>query len=46
MNDDATTTFKRMLNYWITYDYREAILDGLFEEEFGEEARHRRGDSI
>ena len=39
VNDDATTTFKRMLNYWITYDYRETILDGLFEEEFGEEAR-------
>jgi peptidoglycan/xylan/chitin deacetylase (PgdA/CDA1 family) len=39
VNDDATTTFKRMLNYWISYDYREAVLDELFAEEFGEEAR-------
>jgi peptidoglycan/xylan/chitin deacetylase (PgdA/CDA1 family) len=38
VNDDATTMFKRMLNYWISYDYREAILDELFAEEFGAEA--------
>jgi peptidoglycan/xylan/chitin deacetylase (PgdA/CDA1 family) len=39
VNDDATSTFKRMLNYWITYDYREAILDELFVEEFGKETK-------
>jgi peptidoglycan/xylan/chitin deacetylase (PgdA/CDA1 family) len=37
-NDDATTTFKRILNYWISYEHREAILNTLFEEEFGTEA--------
>jgi peptidoglycan/xylan/chitin deacetylase (PgdA/CDA1 family) len=37
VNDDATTTFKRMLNYWISYEYREAVLDALFEEEFGDQ---------
>ena len=39
VNDSATTTFKRMLNYWISYEYREEVLDVLFEEEFGEQAR-------
>ena len=43
VNDDATTTFKRMLNYWISYEYREAVLDALFEEEFGDQRRDRRG---
>ncbi len=38
VNDDATTTFKRMLNYWISYEHRDAVLDALFEEEFGGEA--------
>ena len=37
LNDDATTTFKRMLNYWISYEHREAVLNALFEEEFGDE---------
>ena len=39
VNDDATTTFKRMLNYWISYEYREPVLDALFEEEFGDQGR-------
>jgi peptidoglycan/xylan/chitin deacetylase (PgdA/CDA1 family) len=37
VNDEATTTFKRMLNYWISYEHREAILNALFEGEFGDE---------
>lgn len=37
VNDAATTTFKRMLNYWISYEYREGVLNALFEEEFGHE---------
>jgi peptidoglycan/xylan/chitin deacetylase (PgdA/CDA1 family) len=36
-NDLATTRFKRTLNYLISYQYRQAILDELFHEEFGNE---------
>jgi peptidoglycan/xylan/chitin deacetylase (PgdA/CDA1 family) len=36
-NDLATNTFKRILNYLISYDVRESILDELFGEEFGDE---------
>jgi peptidoglycan/xylan/chitin deacetylase (PgdA/CDA1 family) len=39
VNDNATTIFKRMLNYWISYEYRERILDELFEEEFGDHVK-------
>jgi peptidoglycan/xylan/chitin deacetylase (PgdA/CDA1 family) len=35
-NDEATTTFKRTLNYLISYRYRQGILDRLFAEEFGD----------
>jgi peptidoglycan/xylan/chitin deacetylase (PgdA/CDA1 family) len=40
-NDLATTRFKRTLNYLISYRYRQAILDALFHEEFGDE-----GDAV
>jgi peptidoglycan/xylan/chitin deacetylase (PgdA/CDA1 family) len=36
-NDLATNTFKRILNYLISYEVRESILDALFAEEFGDE---------
>jgi peptidoglycan/xylan/chitin deacetylase (PgdA/CDA1 family) len=36
-NDLATNTFKRILNYLISYDVRESLLDELFGEEFGDE---------
>jgi peptidoglycan/xylan/chitin deacetylase (PgdA/CDA1 family) len=38
LNDEATITFKRTLNYWISYEHRETILDLIFEEEFGNES--------
>lgn len=31
-NDEATTLIKRMLNYYISYEYREAVLDQLCEK--------------
>jgi peptidoglycan/xylan/chitin deacetylase (PgdA/CDA1 family) len=34
-NDRATTLFKRTLNYLISYQYRERVLNQLFDEEFG-----------
>jgi peptidoglycan/xylan/chitin deacetylase (PgdA/CDA1 family) len=37
-NDLATNTFKRILNYLISYDVRESILDQLFGEEFADES--------
>src|SRR5262245_20012585 len=36
-NDLATNTFKRILNYLISYEVRESILDELFGEEFADE---------
>ena len=36
-NDTATTSFKRTLNYLISYRYRQSILDALMAEEFGDE---------
>ena len=36
-NDRATTSFKRILNYLISYQYRERLLDRLFAQEFGDE---------
>jgi peptidoglycan/xylan/chitin deacetylase (PgdA/CDA1 family) len=36
-NDGATTHFKRTLNYLISYDYREQVLDRMFQESFGYE---------
>jgi Polysaccharide deacetylase len=36
-NDRATTLFKRTLNYLISYEYRESVLNKLFDEEFGME---------
>ena len=36
-NDGATTAFKRTLNYLVSYDYREYVLDHLFAEEFGDD---------
>jgi peptidoglycan/xylan/chitin deacetylase (PgdA/CDA1 family) len=36
-NDVATTSFKRTLNYLISYRHRQAILDTLLTEEFGDE---------
>jgi peptidoglycan/xylan/chitin deacetylase (PgdA/CDA1 family) len=37
-NDVATTSFKRILNYLISYEHREGLLDQLFAHEFGDEA--------
>jgi peptidoglycan/xylan/chitin deacetylase (PgdA/CDA1 family) len=34
-NDRATNMFKRTLNYLISYQYREDVLDRLFDAEFG-----------
>lgn len=42
-NDEATTTFKRTLNYLISYEYRHELLDRLFAEEFGD-STHARYD--
>jgi hypothetical protein len=36
-NDGATTTFKRILNYLISYEHRARVLDQLFMQEFGNE---------
>jgi peptidoglycan/xylan/chitin deacetylase (PgdA/CDA1 family) len=36
-NDHATTAFKRILNYLISYEHRERVLDQLFAQEFGHE---------
>lgn len=36
-NDQATTIFKRTLNYWIGEEHRTSILDRLFSDVFGEE---------
>lgn len=36
-NDGATTSFKRVLNYIISYQHREHLLDQLFAEAFGDE---------
>ena len=36
-NDRATTAFKRTLNYLISYEYRESVLDALFAQEFGDQ---------
>jgi peptidoglycan/xylan/chitin deacetylase (PgdA/CDA1 family) len=36
-NDRATTSFKRTLNYMISYEHRERLLDQLFAEAFGSE---------
>ena len=33
-NDQATTSFKRILNYFISYEHREGVLDTLFKQEF------------
>ena len=41
-NDLATNTFKRILNYLISYEVRESILDQLFHEEFGDEGSAAR----
>jgi peptidoglycan/xylan/chitin deacetylase (PgdA/CDA1 family) len=41
-NDLATNTFKRILNYLISYDVREGILDELFDEEFADEGNAAR----
>lgn len=41
-NDPATNTFKRILNYLISYEVRENILDQLFQEEFGDEGSGAR----
>jgi len=34
-NDRATNIFKRTLNYFISYEYREDVLNRLFNEQFG-----------
>ena len=34
-NDSATTLFKRTLNYLISYEFRENVIDALFDEAFG-----------
>lgn len=36
-NDRATTSFKRILNYLISYEHRRVLLDGMFAVEFGDE---------
>jgi peptidoglycan/xylan/chitin deacetylase (PgdA/CDA1 family) len=33
-NDEATMLFKRLLNYFVKYEYREKLLDRLFVEVF------------
>ncbi len=32
INDDATDEFKKLLNYYIAYEYREIVLDALVEK--------------
>jgi peptidoglycan/xylan/chitin deacetylase (PgdA/CDA1 family) len=41
-NDRATTLFKQTLNYLISYQFRQAVLDDLFNEEFGNEGEAAR----
>ena len=36
-NDTATTEFKRILNYYVSYEYRESLLDSLMAEFFDEQ---------
>jgi peptidoglycan/xylan/chitin deacetylase (PgdA/CDA1 family) len=36
-NDAATTHFKRVLNYYVSYQWRETLLDRLMLETFGDE---------
>ena len=36
-NDRATTSFKRILNYLVSYEHRERLLDQLFAQEFGDQ---------
>lgn len=40
-NDRATTSFKRIMNYIISYEHRERLLDQLFTQEFGDEGDAR-----
>jgi peptidoglycan/xylan/chitin deacetylase (PgdA/CDA1 family) len=37
INDDATRSVKKILNYFISYDHREEVLDALMDEFFGNE---------
>jgi peptidoglycan/xylan/chitin deacetylase (PgdA/CDA1 family) len=41
-NDRATTVFKRTLNYLISYEYRESVLDALFSQEFADQESEAR----
>lgn len=38
-NDELTTLVKRTLNYFVSYEYRDAVLDALMARFFGNERR-------
>jgi len=39
-NDEATVRFKRILNYYISYDHRGRVMDSLFDAVFGQKFRN------